>query len=200
MTTSRRHVLLMGAGITVAALGPGMAQAQASPRVRLETSLGAIVLELDAARAPATVANFLQYVREGHYDGTLFHRVIPGFMIQGGGFAIPDGAASGQMRQKPTRAPIALESRNGLRNQRGTIAMARTSAPDSATSQFFINVVDNPMLDAPNPDGHGYAVFGRVVEGMAVVDRIRAVPTTTRAPHRDVPTDPVLITRARVES
>jgi peptidyl-prolyl cis-trans isomerase A (cyclophilin A) len=163
----------------------------AAPRVVLSTSEGDITLELNAAKAPRTVENFLAYVRSGHYDGTIFHRVIDGFMIQGGGFT-PD------MKQKPTRAPIPLESKNGLKNERGTIAMARTSVPDSATAQFFINVVDNPRLDYPNPDGHGYAVFGKVVAGMDVVDRIRAVPTGSAAGHQNVPVKPVLIRAARL--
>ena len=166
------------------------AQAQ---KVRLATSEGDIVLELDGDRAPKTVANFLQYVRAGHYDGTIFHRVIPSFMIQGGGMK-PD------LSEKPTRAPIALESRNGLSNQRGSVAMARTAVPDSATAQFFINVVDNLMLDqAKARDGQGYAVFGHVVEGMDVVDRIKAVPTGLQGRHQDVPVKPVLINQASVE-
>jgi peptidyl-prolyl cis-trans isomerase A (cyclophilin A) len=181
--------LVFGPLLAVASVGAG-AQPSA-PRVVLSTSEGDITLELNAAKAPKTVENFLAYVRSGHYDGTIFHRVIDGFMIQGGGFT-PD------MKQKPTKAPIALESRNGLKNERGTIAMARTSVPDSATSQFFINVVDNPRLDYPNPDGHGYAVFGRVVAGMDVVDRIRAVPTTSIAGHQNVPAKPVLIRSARI--
>lgn len=170
-----------------------LAQAAQGQKVRLATSEGDIVLELDADRAPKTVANFLQYVRAGHYDGTVFHRVIESFMIQGGGMK-PD------LSEKPTRAPIALESRNGLSNQRGSIAMARTSVPDSATSQFFINVVDNLMLDQANArDGQGYAVFGKVAQGMDVVDRIRAVPTGTQGRHQNVPTKPVLINKASVE-
>ncbi len=164
----------------------------AAPRVLLATSLGDITLQLDAEKAPKTVANFLEYVKSGHYDGTVFHRVISGFMIQGGGFT-PD------MVQKPTRAPIALESRNGLRNERGTVAMARTSVPDSATSQFFINVVDNAMLDQPNArDGQGYAVFGKVVAGMDVVDKIRAVEAGSAGGHQNVPTKPVLIRSATI--
>jgi peptidyl-prolyl cis-trans isomerase A (cyclophilin A) len=181
--------LVFGPLLAVASVGAG-AQPSA-PRVVLSTSEGDITLELNAAKAPKTVENFLAYVKSGHYDGTIFHRVIDGFMIQGGGFT-PD------MKQKPTKAPIALESKNGLKNERGTIAMARTSVPDSATSQFFINVVDNPRLDYPNPDGHGYAVFGRVVAGMDVVDRIRAVPTTSVAGHQNVPAKPVLIRSARI--
>lgn len=163
----------------------------ASPRVELDTSLGAIVVQLDASRAPRTVANFLHYVREGFYSGTVFHRVIPGFMVQGGGY-------TAQLALKPTAPPIPLESRNGLRNLRGTIAMARTADPNSATSQFFINLVDNSSLDYPQPDGYGYAVFGRVVSGMKVVDRIAAVPTHSVGPMANVPVQPVLIRSARV--
>ena len=163
-------------------------------KVRLQTSAGDIVIALQADKAPRSVENFLQYVRASHYDGTIFHRVIESFMIQGGGF-------DAQFNQKPTRAPIPLEARNGLNNVRGSVAMARTAVPDSATAQFFINVVDNAFLDAANArDGHGYAVFGRVVEGMDVVDRIRAVPTATRGPHQNVPTMPVTIRKATVEN
>lgn len=162
-------------------------------KVRIATSMGDVVVELDAERAPKSTENFLQYVRAKHYDGTVFHRVIATFMVQGGGF-------SADMSQKPTRAPIALESRNGLKNQRGTLAMARTSDPNSATAQFFINVVDNPFLDAENArDGHGYAVFGRVVEGMEVVDRIKSVPVGNRGPFQNVPLTTVTLTRATVE-
>src|SRR3989344_74172 len=166
------------------------AQAQ---NVRLSTSQGDIVLQLDAAKAPKTVANYVEYVKAGHYNGTIFHRVIDGFMIQGGGMT-PD------MKEKPTRAPIPLESRNGLSNTRGTVAMARTSVPDSATAQFFINVKDNAFLDAArSPDGNGYAVFGKVVEGMDVVDKIRKAPTTTKPPHGDVPVQAVVINKATIE-
>ena len=176
----------------VAALAGGSAWAQ--QKVRLQTSMGDVVIELDASKAPKTVDNFLQYVKAGHYDGTVFHRVIPNFMVQGGGFT-PD------MVQKPTRAAIPLESRNGLANARGTVAMARTSVPDSATAQFFINVVDNAFLDQPNArDGHGYAVFGKVVDGMDVVDRIRGVPTGSKGPHQNVPVQPVIITKATLEN
>lgn len=167
------------------------AWAQELARVKLSTSFGDIVLELDPGKAPQTVANFLQYVRDKHYDGTIFHRVIAGFMIQGGGMT-PD------MQQKPTRSPIALEARNGLKNDRGTIAMARTANPNSATAQFFINVVDNHGLNAPRPDGHGYAVFGRVVSGMDVVDKILATATGNRGMHQDVPVTPILINSAIV--
>ena len=164
---------------------------EAAPRVKLATSLGDIVLELDPAKAPKTVANFLQYVQDKHYDGTVFHRVIDGFMVQGGGF-------TANMAQKPTRAPIALEASNGLKNDTYTVAMARTGNPDSATSQFFINVKDNAMLNAPQPDGHGYAVFAKVVQGQDVVDKIRAVPTGSKGGMQDVPTTPVTITSATV--
>jgi len=140
------------------------------------------------------VANFVQYVKDGHYDGLIFHRVIATFMIQGGGF-------DADMREKPTRAPIPLESRNGLNNLRGTVAMARTNVPDSATSQFFINVVDNAFLDAANArDGNGYAVFGKVVSGMEVIDKIREVPVGNRGPHQNVPQQPVVIRKATLES
>ena len=170
--------------------GPALAQGNA-PRVQLSTSLGEVVIELDAAKAPKTVENFLQYVRDKHYDNTVFHRVIGNFMIQGGGF-------TADMVQKATRAPIPLEASNGLKNDRGTIAMARTRDPNSATSQFFINVVDNASLNAPNPDGHGYAVFGKVVSGMDVVDKIRNVPTGSRGMHQNVPTAAVVIQSAKV--
>ncbi|MFZ5522346.1 MAG: peptidylprolyl isomerase [Pseudomonadota bacterium] len=175
-----------------AALLAGTTWVQAQT-VTLSTTQGDIVVKLDAARAPKTVENFLGYVRAGHYNGTVFHRVIDGFMIQGGGFT-PD------MKEKPTRAPIPLESRNGLANKRGTIAMARTMDPNSATAQFFINVKDNAFLDQPNsPDGNGYAVFGQVVKGMDVVDKIRKVPTGPRGPFDDVPREPVVIKQATVE-
>ncbi|EHN65156.1 MULTISPECIES: peptidylprolyl isomerase [Comamonas] len=166
---------------------PGLAQAQS--KVQLKTSMGDIVLELNDAKAPKSAANFLQYVRDKHYDGTVFHRVIDGFMIQGGGM-------DANLNEKPTRAPIPLEASNGLKNDRGTIAMARTGNPNSATSQFFINVVNNDMLNAPKPDGHGYAVFGKVVKGMDVVDKIRAVATGNRGMHQNVPTTPVTILSA----
>jgi len=158
-------------------------------KVKLETTAGNIVIELDAARAPKTVDNFLQYVKAGHYDGTIFHRVIPNFMIQGGGM-------TGDRREKPTRPPIPLEARNGLANVRGSVAMARTPDPNSATAQFFINVQDNAFLDAANArDGQGYAVFGKVVSGMDVVDRIRAGATGPG----DFPNEPVVIKHATVE-
>ena len=195
MTLQRRALARLTAGLATAlALSlPLAAPAQdKSPRVRLSTSLGDIVVELDAAKAPKTVENFLQYVNDKHYDGTVFHRVIGNFMIQGGGF----GA---DMQQKATRAPIPLEASNGLKNDRGTIAMARTSNPNSATSQFFINVVDNAGLNAPSPDGHGYTVFGKVVAGMDVIDKIRAVPVGNRGMHQNVPQTPVTIVKASLE-
>lgn len=161
--------------------------------VILHTNFGPITLELDAERAPATVANFLQYAREGHYDGTLFHRVIDGFMIQGGGYT-PD------MQLKPTRAPIQNEADNGLKNTAYTIAMARTPNPHSATSQFFINVADNPFLDYTEPTvmGYGYCVFGRVSAGRDTVDRIQKVRTGIRAGHQDVPLEDVIIERVEI--
>jgi peptidyl-prolyl cis-trans isomerase A (cyclophilin A) len=176
------------AALLLATALPGWAQ-----KVRLATSEGDIVLELDAAKAPKTVENFLAYVQAGHYDGTIFHRVIENFMIQGGGMR-PD------LSPKPTRAPIALESKNGLANLRGTVAMARTMVPDSATAQFFINVQDNAFLDAANSrDGHGYAVFGKVVAGMETVDKIKAVPTSNAAGQANVPVKPVIIRKATLE-
>lgn len=174
-------------------LGAGAADA-ADPQVELKTSLGAIVIELDPDKAPLSVKNFLQYVKDGHYDGTIFHRVIPGFMIQGGGFS-PD------FKQKPTRKPVRNEAANGLKNTAGTIAMARTPDPHSATAQFFINVADNVPLDFrfPTPEGFGYTVFGKVVNGMDVVGRIVKVPTGPGpAPHQNVPVKPVVIESARV--
>jgi peptidyl-prolyl cis-trans isomerase B (cyclophilin B) len=164
------------------------------PKVKLNTNHGTIVLELDAEKAPQTVENFLQYARDGFYNGTIFHRVIDGFMIQGGGM-------EPGMVEKATRAPIKNEADSGLSNVRGSVAMARTPDPDSATAQFFINVSDNEFLNfrAPTPDGWGYAVFGKVVEGMDVVDRIKAVKTTTRGHHQDVPEEDVVIESVDVE-
>jgi peptidyl-prolyl cis-trans isomerase A (cyclophilin A) len=171
-----------------------LAPAVLAQKVKLATSMGDIVVQLDADKAPKSVANFVQYVKDGHYDGTVFHRVMATFMIQGGGF-------DADMKQKATRASIPLESRNGLSNMRGTLAMARTMVPDSATSQFFINVVDNQRLDAANsPDGNGYAVFGKVISGMDVVDKIRAVPVGDKAGHQNVPQQPVVIKKATLES
>ncbi|MDX3312691.1 peptidylprolyl isomerase [Streptomyces sp. NPDC054884] len=163
-------------------------------QVVLTTNFGTITLALDAEKAPKTVENFLAYVNDGHYDQTVFHRVIQTFMIQGGGFV--EG-----MSQKPTRAPIENEARNGLRNTHYAVAMARTSDPHSASAQFFINTADNGFLDhtAPSPQGWGYAVFGKVVEGFEVVDRIAAVPTGRRNGFQDVPVESVVIISAKVE-
>ncbi|OFV68779.1 MAG: peptidylprolyl isomerase [Candidatus Syntrophoarchaeum caldarius] len=158
--------------------------------VVLETNKGKIEIELNRKRSPITVENFLRYVKEGHYDGTIFHRVIDGFMIQGGGYT-PDGS------EKPAHKPIKLESKNGLKNEVGTIAMARTADPDSATCQFFINVADNRFLDY-RPDSDGYAVFGSVVSGMDVVNQIKAVKTGNRGPFADWPLEDIIIERAYV--
>jgi peptidyl-prolyl cis-trans isomerase B (cyclophilin B) len=164
---------------------------QTNPRVLLNTSHGDITLELDAVKAPDSTSNFLAYVASGFFDGTIFHRVIPGFMIQGGGF-------TADMGQKPTNCSISNEAANGLKNDRGTIAMARTSNPHSATSQFFINLANNNFLNhtAETAQGWGYAVFGRVVEGLEVVDAIAQVPTGSHGPHADVPREPVTISKA----
>ncbi|NLI95870.1 MAG: peptidyl-prolyl cis-trans isomerase [Synergistaceae bacterium] len=161
--------------------------------VKLETTKGDILIVLDAEKAPETTANFIQYVREGHYDGTIFHRVIDGFMIQGGGY-------DRDMNQKETRPPIRNEAQNGLKNDAYTIAMARTSDPHSATAQFFINVKDNDFLNftSPTPQGWGYAVFGKITEGRDVVDDIKSVRTGTRGFHRDVPVEPVVILKASI--
>ena len=165
----------------------------ANPRVQLETNQGNIVIELYPQNAPKTVDNFLYYVNNGFYDGTIFHRVIKGFMIQGGGFSV-------DMRQKPTQSPISNEADNGLKNERGTIAMARTNQPDSATSQFFINTVDNGPLDhrSKTAQGWGYCVFGKVVSGMDVVDAIENGSTAPKGMHRNMPTKQVVITKATV--
>lgn len=181
------------AALIFVSLGAQGATAMAAdPRVELDTNQGRIVIELDPAKAPKTVDNFLAYVKKGHYNGTVFHRVIGSFMIQGGGFT-PD------MKEKPTGKPIPLEARNGLSNLRGTVAMARTPDPNSATAQFFINVADNSRLDAGQAaDGHGYAVFGKVVEGMDVVDKIRGLATGRRGFHSDVPLEPVIIQSAKI--
>ena len=180
---------LAAIALSAAALStPALAQ-----KVKLATSMGDIVVALDHDKAPKTVDNFLQYVKAGQYDGTIFHRVIPNFMIQGGGM-LPD------MSEKPTRAPIPLESRTGLVNARGTLAMARTMDPNSATAQFFININDNAFLDQANSrDGNGYAVFGKVVSGMDVVDKIKAVSTGDKGPHQNVPLTPVVIKKATLE-
>jgi cyclophilin family peptidyl-prolyl cis-trans isomerase len=164
--------------------------AQTAPKVKFQTSMGDIVVEVYPDKAPKTVENFIQYVKDKHYDGTIFHRVIANFMIQGGGF-------NADYNQKATRAPVPLEANNGLKNDTGSIAMARTANPNSATSQFFINVVDNAMLNAPKPDGYGYTVFGKVVSGMDVVNKIRNVRTGPGGPFpTDAPQPIILINSA----
>ena len=165
----------------------------AAPSVEMQTSMGKIVIELNANKAPVTVDKFLKYAKESHYDNTLFHRVIDGFMIQGGGFAAT-------MDEKKAGKPIQNEAKNGLKNQRGTIAMARRPDPHSATAQFFINHKDNTMLDYPGHDGWGYAVFGKVVQGIEVVDKIAKVPTGNRGMHQNVPVEPVVIQSVKVIS
>ena len=184
------------------ALGLTMS-AQAGPKVVISTSEGDITLELNEEKAPKTVANFLSYVKDGFFDSTVFHRVIKGFMIQGGGFALEE---SGEIKQKPTKAPVENEAKNGLKNAKGTIAMARTSDPHSATAQFFINHGDNSSLDYPSFDGWGYAVFGNVTEGMDVVEKIANISTgmktlTTKggkAPMKDVPEKNIVIKSIKV--
>jgi peptidyl-prolyl cis-trans isomerase A (cyclophilin A) len=192
MQISRRRFAGRIAGISTAILlqvASFSVSAAELPHVLLKTSMGNIVLELDPQKAPQSVENFLKYVKNGHYKGTIFHRVIDGFMIQGGGF-------DKNMVQKPTEAPVKNEGRNGLKNTPYSIAMARTSDPDSATAQFFINVNDNASLDYPSRDGFGYAVFGRVIYGQDVVDKIRKVPTMSAGGYQDVPRAPVMIESA----
>jgi peptidyl-prolyl cis-trans isomerase A (cyclophilin A) len=191
MKRTRAHVHVVAAAAFATAMGFSLAAH--AQKVKLATSAGDIVLELDAAKAPKSVENFLQYVKSGHYNGTIFHRVIDNFMIQGGGM-------SADMGEKPTKPAIPLESRNGLNNQRGTVAMARTGDPNSATAQFFINLKDNDFLNAAQArDGNGYAVFGKVVAGMDVVDKIRTVRTGDKGPHQNVPLEPIVIKQATVE-
>lgn len=192
---STRKSFLLAALVTVLAAPLSATGAEPAARVRLETTLGDIVLELDREHAPATVENFLTYVNDDFYDGTIFHRVIDGFMIQGGGF-------TSDFSKKSTRAPVKNEAENGLKNDRGTISMARTRDPHSATAQFFINVADNAALNhtAPDARGWGYTVFGRVVEGMDVVDEIRARPTGVHGRYTDVPKETISIERAVVET
>jgi cyclophilin family peptidyl-prolyl cis-trans isomerase len=168
-----------------------IAEAATNPHVLLKTNMGNIVLELNPQKAPKTVENFLSYVKSGHYSGTIFHRVIDGFMIQGGGF-------DQNMRQKPTNAPIENEAKNGLKNEPCTIAMARTSDPQSATAQFFINVNNNDFLNYPGQDGWGYCVFGKVIQGMDVVDKIKQVSTTNIGMNQNVPVKPVVIESASI--
>lgn len=179
--------------LVLALAAPSAATAAERSLVKMETTKGDIVIELFPAKAPTTVANFLQYVNSGAYDGTIFHRVINGFMVQGGGF-------DADMRQLPSKAPIRNEATNGLKNERYTIAMARTNDPHSASNQFFINVANNSGLDHTSPSGQGwgYTVFGKVVDGTQVVDAIKVVPTTRRMGHQDVPVEPVTIKKAYV--
>lgn len=186
----RRHFIKV-----VAALSAGMilhsAHAADTPRVSLKTNMGEIVLELYPEKAPKSVANFLEYVKAGHYNGTIFHRVMSDFMIQGGGF-------DKSMKQKPTNPPIENEAKNGLKNDAYTVAMARTSAPHSASSQFFINVKNNDFLNYPGQDGWGYAVFGKVIKGTDVVDKIKSVETASSGMHQNVPVKPVVVESATV--
>jgi cyclophilin family peptidyl-prolyl cis-trans isomerase len=201
MNLTRRIALLAIAALPAVALAQAPAptsqpqgcnvKGNAPMKVKLTTSMGPIVIELDKAKAPISTENFVKYVESGHYNGTIFHRVIPNFMIQGGGF-------TKDMQQKPTQAPIKNEGANGLKNENYTVAMARTGVRDSATSQFFINVKDNEFLNysGENPQGWGYAVFGKVVEGKDVVDKIKAVPTSNSGMHQNVPTAPVVIEKA----
>ena len=196
MSSTRASILLAALMTPLLMLAASASSAaQEAPRVRLETTMGNIVLALDAQQAPQTVENFLAYVNSGFYDGTIFHRVIGNFMIQGGGY-------TADMSRKQTRPPVKNEADNGLKNSRGSIAMARTQDPHSASAQFFINVEDNATLDhtAPNERGWGYAVFGHVAEGMDVVDKIRAQATGVKAGFRDVPKKTITITRAVVEA
>jgi cyclophilin family peptidyl-prolyl cis-trans isomerase len=188
MQNTRRQFARLIAGLALAAGSVGAFAADA-PHVLLKTSMGDIVLELDADKAPKSVENFLKYVKSGHYKGTIFHRVIDGFMIQGGGF-------DKNMMQKPTSAPIRNEASNGLKNEAYTVAMARTGEPDSATAQFFINVNNNGMLDYPGRDGAGYAVFGKVIAGQDVVDKIRLAPTKNAGQFQNVPQTPIVIENA----
>jgi len=190
MILHRRHILALAAALSFSSLALN-ATAADMPRVLLKTSMGEIVVELDQEKAPKTVENFLQYVKSGQYNGTIFHRVIPDFMIQGGGF-------DRNMQEKKTRAPIKNEANNGLRNDIYTISMARTASPHSATAQFFINTKNNSMLNYPGQDGWGYAVFGKVIKGTEVVDQIKNVSTGNTGFHQNVPTSPVIIESATV--
>ena len=192
----RRGTLILAGCLMVGLIlgaGPSARAERSHPLVKLETSMGDITLELYPDKAPVTVANFLEYVKAGSYNGTIFHRVMNGFMIQGGGF-------DANMGQKPTKAPIKNEADNGLKNDTYTIAMARTMDPDSATAQFFINVANNVPLNhtGKNPQGWGYAVFGKVVKGTEVVDKIKAVATGNKGMHQNVPVSPVTIVKATV--
>ena len=179
---NRRAILGFGFSLVLSMT----ANAQAATAVKFQTSVGDFVVEVYPDKAPKTVENFLQYVKDKLYDGTIFHRVMDNFMVQGGGF-------TADMKEKQTRPPIPLEANNGLKNDRGAIAMARTSNPNSATAQFFINVVNNDGLNAPKPDGYGYAVFGKVVSGMDVIDKIRGTPTGNKGMFQNVPLTPIVI-------
>lgn len=190
MHFSRRHFITLLTALSITT-GPNLAQAADAPRVLLKTNMGEIVLELYPEKAPKTVENFLQYVKSGHYNGTIFHRVIENFMIQGGGF-------DAEMKQKPAAATVENEAKNGLKNDMYTLAMARTSAPHSASAQFFINTKNNSFLDFPGQDGWGYCVFGKVVKGTEVVDKIKSVPTANSGMHQAVPTKPVVIESASI--
>ena len=186
---ARFFTLFAGLALGGAVVAATPAALDPTPHVALKTNMGEIVLELNQEKAPKSVANFLQYVKSGYYKGTIFHRVIDGFMIQGGGF-------DKNMKQKATRAPIQNEAQNGLQNVTYSIAMARTGDPHSATAQFFINVSNNGALDYPGRDGFGYTVFGKVVSGMEVVDKIKAVPVADKGPHQNVPVTPIVIESA----
>lgn len=190
MHFSRRHFITLLVAISMNSAA-GLAQAADAPRVLLKTNMGEIVLELNPGKAPKTVENFLQYVKGGHYSGTIFHRVIENFMIQGGGF-------DADMKQKPTSTTVENEAKNGLKNDVYTVAMARTSAPHSASAQFFINTKNNAALDYPGQDGWGYCVFGKVVKGMDVVDKIKVVPVTNAGMHQNVPAKPIVIESASI--
>ncbi len=181
------------AGLVCALAVTAAAAATPAPRVQFKTSMGNFTVEVYPDKAPKTVANFLQYVKDGFYKGTIFHRVMDGFMIQGGGL-------DAGMNEKPTRAPIDNEANNGLKNDKYTIAMARKMDPNSATAQFYVNVVDNNMLNYPGRDGFGYTVFGKVVEGTDTIDKIKAVETTTKFPHQNVPVKPIVIESATIVS
>jgi cyclophilin family peptidyl-prolyl cis-trans isomerase len=190
MTISRRAFTHLLAALSLASAVQGV-QAADQPQVTLKTNMGDIVLELYPDKAPKTVANFLSYVKSGHYSGTVFHRVINNFMIQGGGF-------DKDMNQKPTTTKVQNEANNGLKNEAYSVAMARTSDPHSASAQFFINVKDNRFLDHPGQDGYGYTVFGHVVKGMEVVNKIKTVETTNRGMHQNVPVQPVVVESATI--
>ncbi len=190
---SVRLFAAMAVALAASFLSVENAVAEQAPRVKFATSAGDFVVEVYPDKAPKTVANFLQYVKDKHYDGTIFHRVIDNFMVQGGGF-------DAKFNQKPTRPPVALEASNGLKNDLGTIAMARTSDPNSATAQFFINVKDNAMLNAPAPDGYGYTVFGKLVSGSEVIQKIKGTATGAGGPFTsDVPKTTILINSATLE-